>query len=139
MNNYRKINTVSPLVPFVFCLLITLNSCVKEPDPASQNPNVSSFTEIRTGPTFNWDATQSVTLEVAGLATPNVIKKTLRVTSLDGSAVYFSKLQTLSENLSTPFVMPTSVIRVKVVYGVIVKEVNIVNKTIKFDYLTVSE
>ncbi|MCK9312260.1 MAG: hypothetical protein M0P26_08285 [Bacteroidales bacterium] len=139
METYLKRINLSQLLPFAFCLLVSLSSCVNEPNLSLKNHDVYEFADIITNPTFNWNATLLATLEVTGLETPNVTKKTLRVTSLDGSEVFFSKLQTLSENLSIPILLPTSVTRVKVVYGVIVKEVFIENKTIKFDYLTVTE
>ena len=116
---------------------LVLGSCTKDLVEVQPNPNVQEFSDIRTSSTFNWNTTQDVTLLVTGMATPNKVSKTLKVMSVDSTVVFFSKLQPITDNLVVTFPLPTTVTRVKVVYGVISKDTTIVNKIIRFNYITV--
>jgi hypothetical protein len=49
---------------------------------------------------------------------------------------YIQRLQDVSASFSVTLKLPAAVTKVRVVYGSIVKDISIVNKTIKFDYIT---
>jgi hypothetical protein len=130
-HSYLRWSLISSLV-----LAATLTGCVSDPGGEPVTPPVTNFKDIKTNDNFKWETTQSVTFQVTGLASPRAISKTLKVTSLDGNAVYFSRLQDVSASFSVTLKLPAAVTKVRVVYGSIVKDISIVNKTIKFDYIT---
>lgn len=117
---------------------VTFTSCKKlenvEPKPVIV-PTVTNFKQIKVDPSFDWKSTSNVTLNIAAANTPVTITNTLVVKTETGVIIY-KKLQKMNEAFTTNVVVPSSLKKVVVSYGSIVKTIDISNKTINFNFIT---
>ncbi len=128
------------LLVFVLIALIqtTFTSCKKLENAESKTettPKITNFKQIKVDPSFDWKSTSNVTLNIAAANTPVTITNTLVVKTETGVVIY-KKLQKMNEAFTTSLVVPSSLKKVVVSYGSIVKTIDITNKRIDFNFIT---
>lgn len=115
--------------------LTALVSCKRDTNIATPGgpTKVTTINDLKPSENFNWNTTNDVTLNVTGLATQVVIQRPLVIKGMDG-VQYFSIYHKMSDNLSTKITLPAHVKKVKVEYGTIVKEKDVMGNTISFNF-----
>ncbi len=115
-------------------------SCTKlkevDNSPTTNQNKATNFKTIKVADNFNWNTSDVVKLNVAGLNTLAKIKNTMVVSSEDQKTVYYTANTEMSNSFTTELTLPKNVKNIKVSYGSISKVVSIQGNTANFDYLT---
>lgn len=117
---------------------IAFTSCKKVENAEAKpviTPTVTNFKQIKADPTFNWKSTSNVKLTIAAANTPVTITNTL-VIKTEAGVIIYKKLQKMNEDYTTNLVVPSSLKKVVVTYGSIVKTIDISNNKIDFNFIT---
>jgi hypothetical protein len=126
------------VIAMILLLQTTFTSCKKLESADTKiepTPTVTNFKQIKADPSFDWKSTRNVTLNIAATSTPIVITNTLIVKTETGVVIY-KKLQKMNETFTTNLLLPSSLKKVVVVYGSIVKTLEISNNKIDFNFIT---
>ena len=115
--------------------LTLIASCKRDTNITSPgNPTAPvTINDLKPSESFDWKTTNDITLNVTGLATQVVIKRPLVVKGMDGTE-YFSIYHKMSDNLNIKITLPAHITKVKVEYGAIVKEKDVLGNTISFNF-----
>jgi hypothetical protein len=122
-------------------LLITLVSCKKEfleqPNTTVDAPTstASSFRELTPEENFDWATQKDVSVGILGLTTKVPINRTLKITSLDGNAVYYTGLYLMETSSILKIKVPSAVSDIKVTYGAIEKSIKIASGKSTFSFM----
>jgi hypothetical protein len=125
-------------VALLALIQVTFTSCKKLEDVEPKTvivPTVTSFKQIKVDPSFNWKSTRNVTFNIAAANTPVTITNTLVMKTETGVIIY-KKFQRMNEAFTTNLTVPTSLKKVVVSYGSIVKTIDISNNKIDFNFIT---
>jgi hypothetical protein len=122
-------------------LLITLVSCKKEfleqldAKADASTTTANSFRELSPEANFDWATQKDVSVSILGLTTKVPINRTLKITSLDESAVYYSSLYLMAASSVIHIKVPSAVSDIKVTYGAIEKSVKIASGKSVFNFM----
>ena len=114
--------------------ILALASCKKKDDLTPQTNRPANFGELTAPANFSFRTNTFITLNVQGLKTYSVVKNVLKVTSVDGTEIYYLTPASMDQNLSLKISIPQKVKEVNVQFGSIVKKVAINGSTISFNY-----
>jgi len=101
---------------------------------STEKLTISSFKDIISSASFDWQLSRTVTLYVLGTPSSAIVVKSLKVSSEDGSEVFLTVLLDAENDYTSTLLLPSKVLKVKITYGSLVKTVDILDKTISFDY-----
>lgn len=115
--------------------LTALASCKRDTNLATPGTPTKATTinDLKPSESFDWSTTNDVTFNVTGLPTQLVVKRPLIIKGMDG-VEYFSIYHKMSDNLNTKITLPAHVSKVKVEYGAIVKERDVLGNNINFNF-----
>jgi hypothetical protein len=119
--------------------LLGLTSCKKDllerVTPTSQVATTTAFKQMKANQNFNWKSSKEITLKIEGLKTIAPVKGTFTVSSLDNKIVFYQALQSMSENVTTKFVVPNHIKEISISFGSIQKAYNTQSNSINFSYV----
>jgi len=120
-------------------LLLTIVSCKKEfveiPTVETPKSTAGSFRELSPEANFDWSTQKEVAVSILGLSTQVPINRTLRISSLDGEAVYFTGLYLMEKSSILTIKVPSAVSDIKVTYGAIEKSIKIASGKSTFSFM----
>jgi hypothetical protein len=130
------------LILLVALVPVLLSSCKKDliekANLDSTQKVTTEFKKLNVKQDFDWSSVKLVDFKVQGLQTMATINRTLKVSSLDGKATYFTATHQMDQDMLTKITLPKSVKEVKVTYGSIEKVVSSTTSEIKFDFIPAS-
>ncbi len=122
---------------FILGATIILNSCKKsEVDPMPPAPVPTTLNELKAPDSFNWSTAQTVELMITGLPTVIPVKNTLIISRPDGQ-ILFSRLHTMSEDLTVKITVPSIDKKLVIKYGTVSYTADILNNQAKFSFIPV--
>jgi len=99
-----------------------------------ETPAALNFKDILSASSFDWRLTRMVKLIVLGTPSSAIVVKSLKVSSIDGSEVFLTVLLDAENDYSFNMLISSQSLKVKITFGSLVKTVDIVGKTVSFDY-----
>jgi len=99
-----------------------------------ETPAALGFKDILSASSFDWRLTQMVTLNVLGTPSSSIVVKSLKVSSIDGSEVFLTVLLDAGSDYTSNLLISPQLLKVKITFGSLVKTVDIIDKTVSFDY-----
>ena len=135
----RTMNIIKTSFILAFGLTVILTGCKKntiEPQPPSQNPQTLS--DLKAPDSFNWSTASTTEVKITGLPTIVPVKNTLKISLSDGK-VLFSRLHTMSEDLSVKVTIPATEKKLFLSYGTHTQDVDIMNGQALFSFIPTVE
>ena len=130
------------LILLVALVPVLLSSCKKDLiEKANLNSTrkvTTEFKKLNIKQDFDWSSVKLVDFKVQGLQTMATINRTIKVSSLDGKATYFTATHQMDKDMLTKITLPKNVKEVKVTYGSLEKVVSSITTELKFDFIPVS-
>jgi hypothetical protein len=123
----------------VFGLTVLLSGCKKntvEPQPPAQNPQ--TLNDLKAPDSFNWSTGSTVEVKITGLPTVLPVKNTLKI-SLNDGRVIFSRLHTMSEDLSVKITVPSTENKLILKYGTLTQSADIMSGQALFSFIPTVE
>lgn len=105
-------------IAFVFLLVSSLTSCLKDVTPTPINKDIAAKTtaEVKASKDFKWNTTNSLNVSFKGIPS-DVRVAILRVLTLDGN-ILFKKLQKANEDYSIQLTVPAQYEKVSIQFDV---------------------
>ncbi|WP_209332126.1 hypothetical protein [Lunatimonas salinarum] len=120
---------------FMTVAVLSFTSCM--PDPIEEGPSdivETPLSGLVASEAFEWSTFKEVEVSVTGLPLPALVERRLTLMTGDGD-VFFSGLQSMSEDFKMVFSLPNHISTLKMTYGEIEKEVTIESAKVVLDYL----
>lgn len=132
-------NSIRTFLILLFGLTVVLTGCKKnavEPQPSAQNPQ--TLNDLKAPDSFNWSTASTVEVKITGLPTVLPVKNTLKISLSDGQ-VLFSRLHTMSEDLSVKVTVPSTEKKLTLRYGALTQSVDIISGQALFSFIPTVE
>jgi len=120
-------------------VLLGLTSCKKDllekVTPTTSVEKTTTFNQVKANQNFDWKSSKEITLKIEGLQTIAPVNGTFTIKSLDNKIIFYQAMQSMSQSMTTTFVVPNHIKEISVSFGSIQKVYNTQNNHIDFNYL----
>lgn len=120
-------------------VLLGLTSCKKDllekVTPTTSVEKTTTFNQVKANQNFDWKSSKEITLKIEGLQTIAPVNGTFTVKSLDNKIIFYQAMQSMSQSMTTTFVVPNHIKEISVSFGSIQKVYYTQNNHIDFNYL----